>query len=156
MGGVEMRAVLFRVVGLGVLSLVAPVTASAQQTITVCGASKGKAFYLEPTQDGWVDDGISDGTVTFMRYPSGDYDVVMKNAANAFSARGDGARVVKVHGEDDNVATFVVVYPLHTTEVYQLTLNRSGRGTLIWSSLKNRIAPAGVTRGALFSATCAR
>jgi hypothetical protein len=91
-----------------------------------------------------------------MRYPSGDYDVVVKSVGNTFSARGDGARVVKVHGVDDNVSTFVVVYPLHTTEVYQLTLNGSGRGTLIWTSLKNRVAPLGVTRGAVFSAACDR
>ena len=130
--------------------------AYAQQVIAVCGASKGKAFYLEPTKEGWVDDGISNGTITFLRNPSGDFDVLVKSMGPAFSARGDGAQVVKVHGSDENVLTFIVVYPLHVTEVYQLTLNASGRGTLIWSNLKNRAAPMGVTRGAVFVAECSR
>ena len=151
-----MRAVLFHVVALGALTLGWPITASAQEVITVCRASTGMGFYLEPEKDGWVDDGISNGSVTFMRYPSGDYNIVVKSVGYTFSARGDGARVVKVHGVDDNVATFVVVYPQHVTEVHQLTLNENGRGTLIWSNVKNRAGPLGITRGAVFVATCDR
>lgn len=151
-----MRASLLRFVACCAAVLGGSVTASAQEIITICGASAGKALYIEPKQSGWVDDGISNGSLTFMRYPSGDYDVLVKSAGNTFSARGDGAKVVKVHGDDDNIATFVVVYPLHTTEVYQLTLNRSGNGTVIWSNLKNRVAPLGITRGAVFSAACSR
>lgn len=131
-------------------------SANAQQVIAICGASKGKAFYLEPTKEGWVDDGISNGTITFLRNPSGDYDILVKSAGPAFSARGDGAQVVKVHGADESIITLIVIYPLHVTEVYQLTLNANGRGTLIWSNLKNRSAPMGITRGAVFVAECSR
>jgi hypothetical protein len=151
-----MRAVLFHIVALGALTLGWPITASAQEVITVCGASTGKAFYLEPQKDGWVDDRISDGSITFLRYPAGEYDLVVKSVGYTFSARGDGAAVVKVHGVNDNVATFVVVYPQDVTEVYQLTLNENGRGTLIWSNLKVRAGSLGITRGALFTASCNR
>jgi hypothetical protein len=47
----------------------------------------------------------------------------------------------------------VVVYPQHVTEMYQLTLNENGRGTLIWSNVKNRAGPLGITRGFVFTAT---
>ena len=47
-------------------------------------------------------------------------------------------------------------YPQHVTEVYQLTLNENGRGTLIWSNIKNRSGPLGITRGAVFTTTCNR
>jgi hypothetical protein len=33
---------------------------AAQEIITVCGASAGYGYYLEPKQDGWVKDGIKD------------------------------------------------------------------------------------------------
>ena len=61
-----------------------------------------------------------------------------------------------MHGVNDNVATFVVVYPQNVTEVYQLTLNENGRGTLIWSNIKNRAGSLGITRGAVFTTTCNR
>jgi hypothetical protein len=51
---------------------------SAQQVITTCGESKGKAFYLQPP-DGWADDGISGGSIIFMRYPDGQYDLIFKD-----------------------------------------------------------------------------
>ena len=101
-------------------------------------------------------EGLLLGTVTFMRYPSGDYDLVIKSAITTITARGDGGKVVKVHGVDDNVATFVVVYPLATTEVYQLTLNAFGHGTLTWAVLKNRAGSLGITRGSVYTATCDR
>lgn len=131
-------------------------SASAQQVITVCGSSTGKSYYLEPTKDGWVDDGISGGTIKFLRLATDKYDIVMKSKFNEFSAVGDGATVIRIHGTDDNVSTFIVIYPLHATEVYQLTLNASGRGTLIWSNLKNRFAPMGITRGSVFIAECSK
>jgi hypothetical protein len=41
-----------------------------QQVITVCGASAGFGYYLEPKHDGWTKDGISMGTLTVMRHES--------------------------------------------------------------------------------------
>jgi len=141
-----------------VYSLAAPAvgTAVAQQLITTCGASKGKAYNLEPKKDAWVDDGISGGTITFVRYPTGEYDVIVKHSMGSLSAREDGAKVVKANGSSDNVMTLVVSYPLSVTEIYQLTLDARGRGTLLWSNHKNRSGPLGVTRAWLFVAECSR
>jgi hypothetical protein len=99
-----------------------------QQVITVCGASTGFGHYLEPKHDGWMKDGISKGTLTVMRDATGAYDIISKDTMTTFSARGDGAQVVKVNGSDDLRFTLVVVYPKPVTELYQFTLDRSGRG----------------------------
>jgi hypothetical protein len=151
-----MRTLLVPLVALLLLQAVFVKEAHGQQLITTCGASTGKSYYLEPEKHGWVDDKISDGTTTFFRYPNGDYDVLYKDTVGAHSARLDGATVVKVHDEGDNLLTFVVIYQLHVTEVYQLTLDGTGHGTLIWSNIKNRAGPAGITRGMLLTSNCSR
>jgi hypothetical protein len=84
----------------------------AQQIITVCGASSGYGYYLEPTRDGWQQDGIKNGTITVIRDSAGAYDVILKDTMTTFSARGDGAQVVKVDGSDHHRFTLVAVYPL--------------------------------------------
>jgi hypothetical protein len=129
---------------------------AAQQVITVCGASAGYGYYLEPKQHGWVKDGMKDGAVTVLRNAKGDYDIIAKDAQTTFSARGDGARVVKVNGSDDLRFTLVVVYPNPVTEIYQFSLDQWGRGTLIWASVKNRVGPLAITKGTLFTATCSK
>ena len=102
--------------------------------------------------------GFRSGTITFVRYPSGDYDIILKDAARAISAREDGATVVKSHGlPDDNIITLIAAYSeQQVTEVYQLILNFQGRGIFIWGVLKNRAGPLAITRGAVFVAECAR
>ena len=129
-----------------------------QQVITVCGASAGFGYYLEPKHDGWMKDGISKVTLTVMRDATGAFDIISKDTMTTFSARGDGAQVVKVNGSDDLRFTLVVVYPKPVTELYQFTLDRSGRGTLIWAAVKNQLqfGPIGMTKGTLFTATCSK
>ena len=149
-----MKIVFKRILAITTTFILVSASANAQQVITTCGASKGKAFYLEPTKDSWVDDGISGGTLTFFKYPSGEYDVIFKDVVRTKSAREGGAQVVKILGSNDTVATFIVVYPIEVAEMYQLTLNERGEGTLIWSSFKNR--SLGITRGAVFVSSCSR
>jgi hypothetical protein len=129
---------------------------SAQHVVTVCGASTGYGYYLEPRNEGWQTDGISRGTITFVRDAQDKYDVVIKDAMTTFSANGDGAKVVRVDGSDDRAFTLLVAYPHPITELYQLTLDQYGRGTLIWASVKNRSPPLGITKGTLFTATCSK
>ena len=38
--------------------------AAAQQVITMCGESSGYGYYLEPKRQGWVVDGVSNGSIT--------------------------------------------------------------------------------------------
>jgi len=88
------------------------------------------------------------------RHRDGEHVIVVKDAATTFSAKGDGAEVVRVNGSDNLRFTLVAVYPLAVTEVYQFVLDQRGRGTLIWASVKNQVGFTGVTRGTLFTATC--
>jgi hypothetical protein len=60
----------------------------SQEVITVCGASAGYGYYLEPRHDGWVNHGIKDGTVTVLRNKNGDHDVISKDVQTSFSALG--------------------------------------------------------------------
>lgn len=131
--------------------------ACAQTTsvITVCGAAKGKSVFLQGTSSlDWVDDGVSGGGLTFVR-KRGEYDISIRGAGNnRFTAREDGATITEAPGGSDHVITLIASYPLGTTEVYQLTLDQSGAGTLIWLAAKN--GRAGTTRGSVFTATCRR
>jgi hypothetical protein len=83
------------------------------------------------------------------------FDLIIQDATTSFSARGDGA-TVEFMGNTDREMTPVAVYPLATTEVYQLTLDANGRGKLIWAVTKNRVGPLAMTKGSLFVADCAR
>lgn len=134
-------------------ALLTPNIAFAQEVIAQCGASKGKAYYSEPQDQGWVDDGISDGNITFIKDSSGKYDVIMKHSTGVISAKQDGASVVATHAAKGRLS-LVVVYPLASVEVYQLVLQANGKGILLWSSSKNSIAPINVTRIAAFKSEC--
>jgi hypothetical protein len=129
---------------------------AAQEVITVCGASAGYGYYLEPQHAGWQKDGVDNGTLTVLRDTTGNYDVIAKDVRTTFSAQGDGAQVVKVNGSDHLRFTLVVVYPKPVTEIFQFSLDQRGRGTLIWASVKNRVGPIGVTKGTLFTSTCSK
>jgi hypothetical protein len=121
--------------------------------VTVCRSPAGKSVYQAgPT--GWQDDGISDATITISNEAVTGYDVRIKSAANDFSAREDGARIRRVQGDDAGNLTISAEYPLGTVEIYQLALNQAGSGTVIMAVLKN--GAAGVAKGSLFTATCAR
>ena len=71
--------------------------------------------------------------------------------------REDGAKVVRTHGDETGRLTLVAAYgDASIVEVYQLTLNAGGRGTLIWTNVKQLAGPAKVTRGAVFVSECSR
>jgi hypothetical protein len=130
-------------------------TAHAQQLITTCGEANGKAYYLEPANHGWVDDGVSGGMTSFLRYPDGTYDLLFRDKIGTRSARQDGATVAKVFGDDNKMLTIIVAYlATSVIETYQLTLDGNGRGRLIWSNIKNRSGTMGITRGMLLVSDC--
>lgn len=129
---------------------------TAQEVVTVCGASAGYSYYLEfmgPKGKGWEKDGIKEGMLTVLRDATGAYDIIVKTVGETRSAKGNGAHVAKVHGSDSLRFTLVVVSSSDLTDTYQFTLDQMGRGTVIWSSLKNT---SGFTKGFLFTATCSK
>src|SRR3954465_14824854 len=121
-----------RLLGALLASALAVGEVSGAQVVAGCGASTGYGYYLEPKRDGWVSDGISSGSLTIVRDSAAAYDVIIKDAQTPFSAKGDGGRVFKVDGQDDQRFTLLIVYPHPVTEMYQFTLDEGGRGTVIW------------------------
>jgi len=90
-----------------------------------------------------------------VRDGAGAYDVLAKDIRTSFSVKGEGARVVKVDGSDDERFTLAVIYPRPVAELSQFTLDQNGRGTVIWASLKN-VAALTLTKGSLFVAACSK
>jgi hypothetical protein len=147
-----------RVAVLTLVMLVSGVSdGSAQQLITMCGPSSGKAYTMDNNQ--WSNDEgphASNKATTFFRYPNGEYDIIYKGEIGGGSEREQGSKIFRVHGEDDRLLTLLSVSPQRTTEVFQLTLDASGQGTLIWSIFKNKDGPYGLTFGELSFAKCSR
>jgi hypothetical protein len=135
-------------VGLFLVFAISVSDLAAQEVITVCSASAGY-----PQQDGRLEGDIKGGTLTVVRDAAGTYDIIAMDVIATFSARGDGARVVKLDGADDFRFTLLVVYPQALTEVYQFNLDQRGRGTLSWASVRDQTDPIGVTKG---TATCSK
>jgi hypothetical protein len=126
-------------------------TGARSEIITVCERASGRTAALEGGTVQWVDDGLSEGSITILRDANGAYDVSIKDAAGNFTAREDGA---SISADTEADLTLVVRYPLGTVETYILALASDGAGTLIWSAMKNRVV--GVTKGSLFTASCRR
>jgi hypothetical protein len=106
------------------------------QTIIECSGSAGKAYYFdiepqtgEPT--GWIDDGISDGSVVFVR--NGDaFDIIIRDAIGTISATAEGARVSVIDVRDPFVEV-LVSYPQGPKELYTFDLKER---RLVWSQHK--------------------
>src|SRR3954470_24563566 len=96
-----MKQISARLLG-ALLAFALPINdATAQQVVTTCGGSSGYGYYLEPSGTGWTKDGIHSGSLSILRDAAGAYDVLIKDTQTSFSAKGDGAKVFKVDGNDD-------------------------------------------------------
>ena len=127
--------------------------ASAQQVIAQCGASKGQTVILTSSKLIWEDDGITNGSFTFVKLKNGKFDIITKDAMKSFSYTDDGASIVALE-EGNNKKTLVVMHSNTVLEVFQLTLEKNGSGTLIWTATKNGAPNSLVTKGSLFTAKC--
>lgn len=106
------------------------------QTIIECSGSAGKAFYFDidpqtgkPT--GWVDDGISNGSVVLV-VNDNSVDIIIKDAVSTFSARADGATVTLLEVRDPFVE-ILVSYPQGAKELYTFDVKER---RLVWSQHK--------------------
>jgi len=147
-----------RVAVIGLAALMSMVgEGSAQQVIAICGPSSGRAYTMDNNE--WtVDEGqrASNKSTTILRYNNGEYDILYKGEVGGGSEREQGAKISKLNGDDDRLLTLLSVSPPRIAEVFQLTLDNRGEGTLIWSLFKNRDGPFHLTFGELFSAKCSR
>jgi hypothetical protein len=106
------------------------------QTLMECSASAGKAFYFTIDQRtgkqiGWVDDGISNGTIALVMNGEA-FDIIQKDAVGIMSATAEGATVVVLDVHDPFVDV-LVSYPQGAKELY--TFDRVGK-RVTWSQHK--------------------
>ena len=106
------------------------------QTIIECEGSFGKAFYYDDSpetgeQVGWVDDGITDGSVVLVR--SGDaLDIILRDTVGTISATAEGATVILLEVRDPFIEV-LVSYPQGAKELYTFDLQER---RLAWSQHK--------------------
>ncbi|WMT90175.1 hypothetical protein [Pelagibacterium sp. H642] len=121
---------------IGFISLILAVftQAASAQTLAVCGASSGYAYFpavglVTEDQSGWAEDGISDGGIMLLR--DGDaYDIVYTDAVGGRSARADGFEVI---GFPTSTGVLVLTMSSVTAETYHFDIeNRQ----LAWTQNK--------------------
>lgn len=107
------------------------------QIIAQCSSPKGYAYYpnmgLVPEKSegglaaGWVEDSISNGIVQLNKVDDANYDISFVDATKRISSSvGDGGGVLKVANGQDS-ASFLVIYPGKTVEVFTFIKDRSGK-----------------------------
>jgi hypothetical protein len=127
--------------------------APATRALAVCGASYGKAVYVDPDDKKWVPDQISKGRFAFVESPQGDVDYIFLDATGRVtSARSDGGEIRRIYGSGTD-GTFTVAYPeTGVVETYNFTSDLEGGKIVLWTSNKPvTILPAKV---AAFVANC--
>lgn len=143
-------------IGLLAALLMAPASgALAQsQTVAVCGAVKGQAYFFDSglvrgKSAGWSDDGISNGRITLSKTGKDEYDVVYSDASGgAYSSRGEGAVVVPGPLSTDQMS-ILLFHPQNVIEVYQFVRDRTGKArvALLQSKGTDSITKASVMVG---------
>ena len=121
------------------------------QTIIECEGSFGKAFYFSDSPEtgdevGWVDDGITDGSVVLVR--NGDaLDIIIRDAVGRISATAEGANVILLDVRDPFIEV-LVSYPQGAKELYTFDMKER---RLAWSQHKFGVA---FDKAATFLAEC--
>ena len=112
------------------------------QTLAVCGASAGQAYYafrgaVSKDDSGWRKDGISKGSTQLIRDGQGDYDIVFIDATGVkVSSVADGAKILLLANEPDALSLFVVYPSTRVFEVYSFFWERDGRPKVVIQQTK--------------------
>ncbi len=100
--------------------------------IASCSNPQGKAYYYEyglvsKKDSGWVDDEkISSGITKLTKTGENTYDILFVDTRNQMiSSTEDSGKVLMVSG-GKNIASFIIIYPGATTEIYTFLKNNSG------------------------------
>ncbi len=127
-------------------------SASAPAEVLVeCGASSGKAFY--PMNGGWVDDGISKGSVLIT--VDGDQpNVLFRDAGGKFiDAKADGGDVRFAHLDAKRGELGVIVSYPATGVMETFSVSRAKEGfQLLWTSTKT--GKVSIPKVAAFVSAC--
>lgn len=137
-----------------------PISAFADGILTICGESKGDAYYFEgglvgPGQGGWHQDGISGGSFTLL-ITDNKLDIIFKDATgNTYSHLKEGDTVRLISANKD-VNTFLVISEnaaRDTVEHYLFALNQYGVGTVAWGTIRSNDT---IKKSSLMTARCSQ
>ena len=111
-------------------------TNSYATDVAQCANPSGKSYYpylglMAKKDSGWVDDGISGGITSLVRDENNEYDILFVDASKRIiSSKHDGGKVYKL-SQGSNDASFLVIYPGKTVEVYTFLIDKSGKAEYI-------------------------
>ena len=111
-------------------------TNSYAADIARCSNPTGKSYYpflglMNKEDSGWVDDGITGGITSLVRNENNEYDILFVDASKQIiSSKLDGGKVYMV-SQGINDASFLVIYPGKTIEVYTFLIDKSGKAEYI-------------------------
>ena len=130
-----------------------PRIAIAEAIITSCGESRGHDFWVTNTAlnvGGWEEVGVPGGKIVLTKIGD-DFDLKITDATGETkSARSQGATIVPVENENNNV-TIIVVHAGAGTEVYSFTLDEMRNGELVWTKIRHHFL---IRNGGVSSAKC--
>ncbi len=105
---------------------------SLAEDIASCSSPKGKAYYFEyglvdKKNAGWVEnEKISTGITKLTKTGENEYDILFVDTRKKIiSSKEDGGSVLMV-SRGKNIASFLVIYPGKTTEIYTFIKTNSG------------------------------
>jgi len=105
---------------------------SLAEDIASCSSPTGKAYYFEyglmdKKNAGWVEnEKISTGITKLAKTGENEYDILFVDTRKQIiSSKEDGGSVLMV-SRGKNIASFIVIYPGKTTEIYTFLKNNSG------------------------------
>lgn len=149
-GGVLMRCLFLSLI---ICLVFAPKVAMAEVTITSCGASQGHDFWITNEAlkvGGWKEASIPEGKIVLTKSGT-DFDLKITDASGKTnSARSQGATIVPVEADKNNI-TIIVVHSGSGTEVYSFTLNNGGQGELVWTKIRHHFL---IRNGGVSAAKC--
>ncbi len=136
--------------------VVVPAPAAAQTVMAVCTDPKGRGFETTPAK-GWVFNRLKGAVLTFGRDRAGRPDVVIRDKSRTISLVRDGARLTVTHqARDLNYFILTAVYQQAQVDTFQVTFLPSGKGRLVWTSVRSHLPPKDETRATFLVAECTR
>ncbi len=104
--------------------------------IAQCSNPSGTSYYpylglMAKKDSGWVDDKISGGITSLVRSDDNEYDILFVDTTKQIiSSKQDGGKVY-ILSKGKNDASFLVIYPGKTVEIYTFLIDKSGKSEYI-------------------------
>jgi len=142
------------------LLLLPDVPSALADVVTKCDSPQGYSYFIPGSRvhkkdEGWVQDGISNGSYLVTRDADGQYDIIFTDAVNrTISSREDGGKIIVI-SESDKQLVLVVAYPEMNVETWYFRINQSGVGELTVSQARYG-KEAIINKHSLFKAICSK